>query len=406
MYLALIRYVQQRMISRKSEVRIALVFKKYTKAKQMQTEMRIRMMKEKDAGSAYQLAINRQESVLFDDTDKDAEEDRVSFSKKKPGSGLQSTSGSIGSLASQASLSSDAPAPGGAQAQKKPTKLVDKARRAFSISIESSKAFELSIRKPRKKCKHHIATLKGQIHAVFLLLMKQQGSSPKSKDLTMFFVLYACVLALDFMLLLNYTLHIFMPASNFVRFGWAFFFCIFGVPYISPLVAFAAAFLGSPKLMKTMSNMNAYEIMVNIPLVALVGYLQDDDPVYLLLLSFMILVKMALSATSAKVRQYLTNPRYTKNADKLKKILKRQKEKLQKRDEILGREATQQLAGASATNSGPTPTGLPKSTGSHLDSHGRRSSSTSAGGGGSQRDESGAPTPALDQDTLRDMLLE
>lgn len=47
------------MISRKSEVRIALVFKKYTKAKQVQTEMRIRMMKEKDAGSAYQLAINR-----------------------------------------------------------------------------------------------------------------------------------------------------------------------------------------------------------------------------------------------------------------------------------------------------------------------------------------------------------
>lgn len=132
-----------------------------------------------------------------------------------------------------------------------------------------------------------------------------------------------------------------MPASNFGRFGWAFFFFIFGVPYISPAVAFAAALLGSPRLMKTMSNMNAYEIMVNIPLVALVGFLQDDDPVYLLLLSFMVLAKMALSATSAKVRQYLTNPRYTKNADKLKKILKRQKEKLQKRDEILGREATQ-----------------------------------------------------------------
>lgn len=45
--------------------------------------MRIKMMKEKDKDSAYLLAINRQESVLFDDTDKDAEEDRVKFDKKK-----------------------------------------------------------------------------------------------------------------------------------------------------------------------------------------------------------------------------------------------------------------------------------------------------------------------------------
>jgi hypothetical protein len=38
--------------------------------------------------------------------------------------------------------------------RKKPTRLYEKNHRAFSISIESSKAFELSIRKPRKKCKH------------------------------------------------------------------------------------------------------------------------------------------------------------------------------------------------------------------------------------------------------------
>lgn len=83
MYLNLIRYVKQRMITGRSEIRMALVFKKHSKAKQAQTEMRIKMMKEKDKDSAYQLAINRQESVLFDDTDKDAEEDRVKFEKKK-----------------------------------------------------------------------------------------------------------------------------------------------------------------------------------------------------------------------------------------------------------------------------------------------------------------------------------
>lgn len=66
----------------------------------MQTEMRVRMMKEKDAGAAYQLAINRQESVLFDDTDKDAEEDRVNFDKKKPASSAQSSASISESLAS------------------------------------------------------------------------------------------------------------------------------------------------------------------------------------------------------------------------------------------------------------------------------------------------------------------
>lgn len=110
--------------------------------------------------------------MLFDDTDKDAEEDRVKFDKKKQSSALQSASGSISSLASQASLASEASVPGGAQGPKKPVKLVDKTRRAFSISIESSKAFELSIRKPRTKCKHYMARLKGSIHAIYLLLMK------------------------------------------------------------------------------------------------------------------------------------------------------------------------------------------------------------------------------------------
>lgn len=148
------------------------------------------------------------------------------------------------------------------------------------------------------------------------------------------------MLALDLLLLLNYTLHIFFPSANFTRFGWAFCFFVLGVPYISPAMAFTAAFFGSPELMKVMSNFNSYEILINIPLVAFISAIQGEDPVYYLLLQFMILVKMGLSATSAKVRQYLTNPRYSKNSEKLKKILKRQKEKIQKREDILGREAT------------------------------------------------------------------
>ena len=53
MYLNLIRYVKHRLISGRSEIRLALVFKKHSKTKQVQTEMRIKMMKEKDKESAY-----------------------------------------------------------------------------------------------------------------------------------------------------------------------------------------------------------------------------------------------------------------------------------------------------------------------------------------------------------------
>lgn len=114
-----------------------------------------------------------------------------------------------------------------------------------------------------------------------------------------------------------------MPSVNFARFGWAFCLYPLGVPFIAPVIAFSAAFFGSQSLMKIMSNLNSYMILVNIPLVALVSSLKKDDPIYFLLLCFMVLVKMGLSATSAKVRQYLSNPRYSKNKEKLRKILKR-----------------------------------------------------------------------------------
>ena len=148
---------------------------------------------------------------------------------------------------SNISLHSDSTSSG--RKSKKPVKLVEKNHRAFSISIESSKAFELSIRKPRRKCKHILTRLKAQFYSIYLMLVKQQGSSPKSRDLTFFFILYASVLALDILLLLNYTLHIFVPAFNFVRFGWAFAFFVFGVPYAAPGLAIVAAFLGNPKMM-------------------------------------------------------------------------------------------------------------------------------------------------------------
>jgi hypothetical protein len=127
----------------------------------------------------------------------------------------------------------------------KPIKLVDKTKRAFSISIDSSKAFELAIRKPRTKCKHYVTALRSSIYGVYLLLMKHHGSPPETDELTPVFILYAAFLSVDILLLIHYTLHIFTPANNFTQFGWAFFFIFFAIPYLSPLLALIAAMKGS-----------------------------------------------------------------------------------------------------------------------------------------------------------------
>tara|TARA_B110000285_G_C14924815_1_gene514459 strand:+ start:115 stop:576 length:462 start_codon:yes stop_codon:yes gene_type:complete len=141
----------------------------------------------------------------------------------------------------------------------KTVKLVDKARRAFSISIESSKAFELAIRKPRNKNKHKWTRVRAQLYGLYLLLMKHFGSPTSTNDLNIVFALFAAVLTMDIILLVNYTYHIFI-SQKFNDFGWAFMLLWPGIPYFSPLIAFVGAFLGNVNLLKMTGSMNSMMI--------------------------------------------------------------------------------------------------------------------------------------------------
>jgi len=91
-------------------------------------------------------------------------------------------------------------------------------------------------------------------------------------------VAFAAVLSLDIMLLVNLTFHIFLPVTNFTKFGWVFFFVYFLVPYISPILAITSAIQGSHHLLKQVGNLNSLVIMVNVPLTAIVATYMDDDP--------------------------------------------------------------------------------------------------------------------------------
>jgi hypothetical protein len=193
----------------------------------------------------------------------------------------------------------------------KAIKLVDKTRRAFSISIDSSKAFELAIRKPRRKLKHTITNIRAAIYSVYLLLMKHHGSPPGAKDLSLLFAFYGSLVAIDVMMLINYTIHIFIPYTNFTHFGWAFFFVIFMVPYLAPILSVIGCATGSDQLLKTVGNLNSIMITINLPLTVFFSWMSNEDPVYYLFIIVMIAVKVFQSSAVAKVRMFLINPRYS-----------------------------------------------------------------------------------------------
>jgi len=160
----------------------------------------------------------------------------------------------------------------------KTVKLVDKSRRAFSVSIESTKAFEIAIRKPRNKAKHIVTKIRASFYGLFLLLVKHHGKPPTGHDLTGYFVFMAAIVGLDIMVLINFTYHIFLPPTNFEKFGFAFFFLYPLIPILSPIFAITSAVVGSPTMLRTVGNLNATMIMFNIPLTMLFAYQAQDDP--------------------------------------------------------------------------------------------------------------------------------
>lgn len=79
MYLTLLRYIRARQIANKSEIKLALAFKRFTKKKQVQNTMRINEMKQISGRNSYKVAIEKKESILFDVNDDDKEESRISL---------------------------------------------------------------------------------------------------------------------------------------------------------------------------------------------------------------------------------------------------------------------------------------------------------------------------------------
>ena len=139
--------------------------------------------------------------------------------------------------------------------------------------------------------------------------------------MTWYFVALSALVSLDIMLLVNMCIHCFYPATNMEAFGFAFWFLPPFLPLLAPCWSLYAAVTGSVSAMKSVGNLNSVIATVTIPLTMWFAYINHDDPIYIFVLVFMLLIKSALSAVSAKITHSLINPRFAQNQEQLRKIL-------------------------------------------------------------------------------------
>jgi len=111
------------------------------------------------------------------------------------------------------------------------------------------------------------------------------------------------VLTFDLMVLIDFFMHLLIPVTNFYKFGWAFCFVYFGIPFIAPFMAFYGALRGSVPALKALGNVNSCIILYNIPLTIFLTWINHDHdtPYNILVLVFMVAIKIGMSGVSAKV---------------------------------------------------------------------------------------------------------
>lgn len=213
--------------------------------------------------------------------------------------------------------------------------LVDKSIRAFSVSVESAKAFELALRKPRRKNKHKVIEVKKYMYQAFMLFHKHMGQPVETNDFTWYFVAYSAILAVDIMLLFNMAINC-GAGVNYYNFGWAYWILPPFAAFLSACFGIAAAIEGSISFLKTVGNFNVQLVIFTIPLTILLVFLNNDDPMYVIILFFILVVKCVLSGIAAQVGHIFLNPKFLENENKLKRIMKVQAKREKRRQQVLG----------------------------------------------------------------------
>jgi hypothetical protein len=196
--------------------------------------------------------------------------------------------------------------------QQHSVKIMDKSKRAYDCSIESTRALELAISKDERSCSTCPTRFKSVIYSLWIMFFKTHGPPPRT-DLNGWFMLFSFALSLEFLLTVVFILHICNPLTNALHFGLPFLFIMPGLPVIAPLWGLLAVLAGSAQMLTTYSNMNAVLVLVNYPLTIAFLIFEQEPATYLAIVCLLLLNKVGLSFFGSKVRQHYVNPTFAKN---------------------------------------------------------------------------------------------
>lgn len=155
-------------------------------------------------------------------------------------------------------------------------KMIDKSKRAFESSFDSSRALELALRKDRKKCSNCGVRLKSVFYSTYLMFFKSNGKPPGPTGLNMWFLIFSLVFAVEVLLTLVLLLHFVNPIQNLYKVGIPYLLILPALTLIAPVWCFLSLLIGSPTMMKSYSNMNSTMVIVNYPLTLIAMFISKE----------------------------------------------------------------------------------------------------------------------------------
>lgn len=144
-------------------------------------------------------------------------------------------------------------------------KIIDKSRRAYSFSLDSTKAFEMSLKKPRNGCGDRCTRFRAILYAFWLLIFKHHGRAPGKSGLYAIFFAFSLCVALDLVLVCSMMNHLTGPISNLSSIGIPFL-CVYPlIAVLAPGYGALGCITGSADFLRTYSMMNATCVLINYP---------------------------------------------------------------------------------------------------------------------------------------------
>jgi len=292
----LITFVKGKLHSSEAEIRFGLVVRSTDAMQKKRMQERIKKLA---TSMGSQLNESVVISALYNSDDEDKETVAVGKGKGLL-SGLSRKDSLSDAVISESKMSEVSITQPGAHSSRQ-VKIIDKSKRAYDCSIESTRALEIAIMKEGPACCSFPSRIRAVLYSTWILLFKYHGKPP-GHSLNFWFLVFSATLTTEILLTAVFLLHVSSPAENFWSFGLPFLLFLPAVPLLAPLTGLFAVLTGSPESLKVMSSMNATLVLVNYPLTVALLLLTGQPTYYTALLLLLCLNKVVLSLCGSKVR--------------------------------------------------------------------------------------------------------